>query len=177
MSLKDKLPLINERIRFDKLQTINHEGQNLGVISRNEGLKIAHEVGLDLVLITEKGSEGFPVAKIMDFGKVIYAKKKKATEAKKKQKVIKVKETKIRPKISDHDLQIKIKQAIQFLQEGKRVKVNLVFKGREVANRNEMGTKLFEKIDDFFSKAELKNLSSEPDVKMGPSWSRMYFLK
>ena len=177
MALKEKLPLINERIRFDKLQLINHEGQNIGLVSRFDALKLAQETGLDLVLIADKGAEGFPVAKIMDFGKVLYSKKKKATEAKKKQKVIKVKEIKIRPKISEHDLQIKLKQTTQFLVEGKRVKVNLVFKGREVVNRNEIGSKLFEKIDSFFAEAGLKNLVAEQDSKMGSSWSRIYYLK
>lgn len=177
MKDKDKLPLINERIRADKMQVINNEGVNLGVVSRGEALRLAQETGLDLVLIAEKGNEGYPVVKVMDFGKVIYAKKKKITEAKKKQKVIKVKEVKIRPKIGEHDLQIKLKQASQFLKDGMRVKVTLVFKGREVANKIELGSKLIEKIDSTFAQAGLKNLVTEKDIKIGQSWSRIYYLK
>lgn len=174
--MKDK-SLINENIRFDRLQVISLDGVNLGVISRFEALKLAQEASLDLVLISDKGNEGFPVAKIMDFGKVLYSKKKKATEAKKKQKVIKVKEIKIRPKIGDHDLEIKLNQTLGFLKEGKRVKITLIFKGREVVNRNEAGKVLFDKISEYFNSASLQNLESEKDVSMGQMWSRIYYLK
>lgn len=171
------MPLINERIRFDKLQVINNEGQNLGVISRRDALILSQEIGLDLVLIAEEGNEGAPVAKIMDHGKLLYGKKKKAADAKKKQKVIKVKEIKIRPKIGDHDLQIKLKQSVGFLSEGNRVKVTLVFKGREVANKNELSETLFGKVDAFFNDANLKNLAMERDTKPGQFLSRIYFIK
>lgn len=175
--MKDNLPLINQAIRADRVQLINQDGQNIGVVSRRDALSLAQEAGLDLVLLSEKGAEGYPVVKIMDFGKVLYAKKKKASEAKKKQKVIKIKEIKIRPKISDHDLQIKLKQAKDFLLEGKRVKVTLVFKGREVVNRNEVGNELFAKIDSNFAQSDLKNLVTEKDMKLGLFWSRIYYLK
>ncbi len=178
MALKDnKSPLVNEKIRVDRLQLITHDGQNIGVVSRNEALQRAREADLDLVLISEQGGEGFPVAKILDFGKILYSKKKKATEAKKKQKVIKIKEIKIRPKIGEHDLQIKLKQCIQFLAEGKRVKFTLNFKGREAATKNEVGPALFNKVDSAFKDAALKNLENEPDSKMGSTWSRIYYLK
>jgi translation initiation factor IF-3 len=175
--LKENLPLINERIRHDKLQVITNEGQNLGVVSKRDALIMAQGSGLDLVLVTDKGAEGFPVAKIMDFGKVLYAKKKKAVDAKKKQKVIKVKEVKIRPKISDHDLQTKLRQAMQFFKEGKRVKITLVFKGREVATRNEFGSALFVKIDSTFANQGFNDLIMEKDLKLGQFWSRIYYLK
>jgi len=177
LAVKEKLPVINERIRAEKVQVINREGQNVGILLKRDALRLAEESHLDLVLISETGNEGFPVAKIMDFGKVVYSKKKKATEAKKKQKVIKVKEIKIRPKIGDHDLQTKIKQVGQFLEEGKRVKMTLVFKGREVGNKNELGSILFEKIDSALSEFGLKSLSTESDLKLGQFWSRVYYLK
>lgn len=174
--MKDHAP-INEKIRADKMQVITSEGQNLGIISKKEALKLAEQASLDLVIISEKGNEGLPVAKIMDYGKLLYSKKKKAADAKKKQKVIKVKEIKIRPKISDHDLHTKLNHSIDFLKEGNRVKFTLMFKGREVANKTELGEMLFNKIDTFLIEANLKNLTTEKDVKMGQIWSRLYYLK
>ena len=99
---KDNSPLVNEKIRADRIQLITHDGQNLGLVSRGEALRAAEVAGLDLVVITEEGPDGYPIAKVMDFGKALYAKKKKQTEAKKHQKVIQVKEVKIRPKIGEH---------------------------------------------------------------------------
>ena len=87
----------------------------------------------------------------MDFGKALYAKKKQQAEAKKSQKVIQVKEIKLRPKIGEHDYQTKINQAIDFLKDGKHLKVTLMFKGREAAMREERGEELFRKIDESFA--------------------------
>ena len=84
-------------------------------------------------MIVESGKEGVPVVKIMDFGKALYEKKKKQHEAKKHQKLIQVKEVKISPKIGEHDFQTKMRQAMDFLNEGKRLKITLFFKGRENA--------------------------------------------
>src|SRR3990167_9591219 len=126
-SRQDATPLMNEKIRYDRVQLIDAEGANAGVVPRDIALRSAREVGLDLVIIAERGKDGFPVAKIMDYGKVSYAKKKQAAQAKKKQVVIQVKELKMRPKIGVHDFQTKIKQAIDFLEDGKRVKFTLLF--------------------------------------------------
>src|SRR6185436_14679336 len=126
--MKDKreaLPAINERIRASKFQLIGHDGENVGIVSKEQALQIAQEVGLDLVIIAEQGQSGLPVAKIMNFGKSLYEKKKKQAESKKHQRVIQVKEIKIRPKIGEHDYQTKMNQAIEFLKDGKRVKVTL----------------------------------------------------
>lgn len=169
-------PPINEQIRFPRVQLINHDGQNIGVILRNDALRMAHEAGLDLVLIADQGAEGVPVVKIMDFGKVLYAKKKKMSEAKKHQKVIQIKEIKMRPKIGEHDYQTKLNQAIQFLKDGKRLKVTLTFRGREIALQQERGNDLFNKIDQGFVDAGL-SVIHEKETKMGSIWSRMYFLK
>jgi translation initiation factor IF-3 len=128
-------------------------------------------------MIAPTGKDDVPVTKIMDFGKVLYAKKKKLTEAKKHQKTIQVKEIKLRPKIGEHDFQTKMKQAMQFLEEGKRLKVTLSFKGREVTNRDERGTEIFEKIDATFKDHNLDDVIQEKDMKAGPLWSRIYFLK
>lgn len=175
---QQQLPLMNEKIRDPFVQLITHEGENIGVISRAEALRKADLAGLDLVLISEGGREGVPVVKIMDFGKVLYEKKKKQAESKKHQKVIQVKEIKMSPKIGEHDYQTKIKQALQFIQEGKRVKVTLFFKGREMVTKEERGIEMFEKIDKSFEAAGiLQDLIQEKDAKMGQLWSRIYYLK
>jgi translation initiation factor IF-3 len=174
---KDPAALINENIKADKLQVIAADGENVGVISRGVALQMAREASLELVLLAEQGKEGFPVAKIMDFGKVLYAKKKKKSEAKKHQKVIQVKEIKIRPKIGDNDYQTKIKQAIQFLLSGKRVKITLWFKkGRESVTREDRGAELFDRIDKSFEDQGFPFVH-EQDAKSGLLWSRIYYIK
>ena len=170
--------IVNEKIRAPQVQLITHDGDNIGVISRNQALTMAREAGLDLVLISQQGKEGVPVVKIMDFGKSLYEKKKKQVEAKKHQKVIQVKEIKLRPKIGEHDYLTKIKQAIDFLNEGKRVKITLFFRGRENITKEERGSVLFEKVDQSFEDAGFgTNLVQEKDAKMGQLWSRVYYLK
>jgi translation initiation factor IF-3 len=175
---RESAPLINQQIRAESVQLITQDGENIGTISRNQALRQAEEAGLDLVLIAQTGKEGIPVVKIMDFGKVIYEKKKKTIEAKKHQKVIQVKEIKMSPKIGEHDYQTKIKQAVQFLTSGKRVKVTLSFRGREIATKEARGTELFTKIQKSFEEHEwASNLVQEQDSKMGKMWSRIYYLK
>ncbi len=175
---QQNIPLINDKIRAPQLQLIGAQGENVGVVSRYDALKRAEAAGLDLVLISDEGREGVPVVKIMDFGKVIYEKKKKQTESKKHQKVIQVKEVKMSPKIGEHDYQTKIKQALQFLEEGKRVKVTLFFKGRENVTREERGAELFDRVVRSFEAAGLSDdLAQEKDSKLGQLWSRIFFLK
>jgi len=170
-------PAINEKINFDKMQVISHEGKSLGVLYKNDALKIAAENKLDLVLMSDTGGEGYPVAKIMDFGKALYAKKKQIATAKKHQKTIEVKELKLRPKIGEHDYQTKVNQAVQFLKDSKHVKITLMFKGREASNLNERGSQLFDKIDKSFEQAGLPKLVQEKDSRSGSLWSRVYYLK
>jgi len=175
---KEGAPLINHQIRAENVQLITQTGENVGVVSRNQALRQAEEVGLDLVLIAQTGKDGIPVVKIMDFGKVVYEKKKKTLEAKKNQKTIQIKEIKMSPKIGEHDYQTKIKQAVQFLGSGKRVKVTLSFKGREVAMKDLRGTELFDKIQKSFEVHGFShNLMQEQDSKIGKMWSRIYYLK
>lgn len=170
--------MINDRIRAPKLQVITDNGENLGVIDRFKALALAKEASLDLVLLSESGSEGAPVAKIMDFGKLLYERKKKKNEAKKHQKVIQIKEIKFRPKIGDHDFQTKINQAVQFLQEGKRVKCTIAFRGRENITKDEKGEEFFQKIDSVLAaKGFVDNLITEQDAKTGQIWSRIYYVK
>jgi len=170
--------LINEKIRFPRVQLITVDGQNVGVVSREEMLRLAAEAGQDAVVIAEEGAAGVPVVKIMDFGKAQYAKKKKVSEAKKKQKVIQVKEIKMRPKIAEHDYQTKINQGIEFIKEGKRLKLTLEFKGREQATMHERGTDFFEKINKTLAeRGLLDSIMQEHDSAMGKNWSRIYYLK
>jgi translation initiation factor IF-3 len=171
---------INENIRFPRVQLITGDGQNIGVVSREEALRTAQVAGLDLVLIAEKGSEGYPVTKIMDFGKLLYAKKKKQSEAKKHQKTIQVKEIKLRPKIGEHDFETKMNQAVQFLKDGKHLKITIAFRGREMVLKEANGTAMFDKINAFFENNDLKvgvNLIQEKDLKLGQLWSRIYYMK
>lgn len=171
-------PLVNEKILFPRMQLISHDGVNLGEVTRGQALLAAQEQGLDLVIIAEQGSLNLPVAKVMDFGKVLYAKKKQQAEAKKNQKVIQVKEIQLRPKIGEHDFQTKINAAIKFLNEGKRLKITLLFHGREIMTKNERGAELYDKIHQAFEQAGLtKRLVQENDARTMKVWARIYYLK
>jgi translation initiation factor IF-3 len=168
---------INEHIRAPRVQVITAEGENVGVISRDQALRMAQAANLDLVMVTERGGEGVPIAKIVDYGKILYEKKKKQAEAKKHQKVIQIKEIKLRPKIGEHDYQTKIKQGIQFLTEGKHLKITLMFRGREMATIKERGQEMFDKIEQTFAENNLANMQFEKESKAGMNWSRIYILK
>lgn len=173
---KDNGVLVNARIRAPRVQLITHEGVNIGAVDRAEALRMAEEAGLDLVMIAETGKDGIPVTKIMDFGKALYKKKKE--QAKKKQKVIQVKEIKMSPKIGEHDYQTKINQAAAFLRDGKRVKISLFFRGREMMTKEERGGELLNKIDASFADMGFgEQLIKEKDTVMGQTWSRIYYLK
>jgi translation initiation factor IF-3 len=173
---KENTQLINHQIRAEQVQLITQDGENIGIVSKSQALRQAEEAGLDLVLIAIK--DDVPIVKIMDFGKSLYEKKKKTIEAKKHQKVIQVKEVKMSPKIGEHDYQTKIKQAVQFLTTGKRVKITLSFRGREMATKDMRGTELFNKIQKSFEDHGLiNNLVQEQDAKIGKMWSRIYYLK
>lgn len=175
---REKLPPINEQIKALKVQVIKQDGENVGVIHRREALRLADEAELDLVLVADRGSEGVPIAKIMDFGKVLYDRKKKQAEAKKRQKVIQIKEVKFRPKIGEHDFQTKIKHGIEFLQAGKYLKITLMFRGREAYSKRELGASLFERIEKAFKEHEIfDKLVREKDSRAGNFWSRIYHLK
>lgn len=122
---------INERIRIPQVRLIDHEGNQVGVVPTSQALQMARDVGLDLVEISPNASP--PVAKILDYGKFKYEKKKKEHEAKKKQVVVKVKEIQLRPTTDDHDVGYKMKNMRTFLEEGDKVKITMMFRGREVA--------------------------------------------
>jgi translation initiation factor IF-3 len=111
---------------------IDPNGKQLGIMSREEALRLAAEYELDLVEVSPKSVP--PVCRIMDYGKFRYQQAKKIQEAKKKQSYVQIKEVKVRPKTEDHDLQIKIRQMREFLSKGLKVKVSLMFRGREISH-------------------------------------------
>nr|WP_279290419.1 translation initiation factor IF-3 [Rhizobium skierniewicense] len=132
-------PRSNREIRIPKIQLIDEEGQNLGVMPTDQALKMAEDAGLDLVEISPNAEP--PVCKILDLGKLKYSTQKKAAEARKKQKIVEVKEIKMRPNIDTHDYEVKMKAMNRFFEEGDKVKVTLKFRGREMAHQ-ELGMKL-----------------------------------
>jgi translation initiation factor IF-3 len=121
---------INHRIRVPEVRVVDADGSNLGVLSTEAALRRAQEVGLDLVEVNPKASP--PVCKILDFGKYKYEEKKRASEAKKKQTIVEVKEVKIRPKTDDHDIDVKVRAIRRFIESGNKVKVTCRFRGREI---------------------------------------------
>ena len=136
-------PRINEEIRVREVQLIDKDGANKGVTEISVAIAMAQEAGLDLVEIAPNSSP--PVAKILDYGKYKYQAQKKAAEARKKQKVVEIKEIKLRPMIDDHDYDVKMRSIQRFFEEGDKVKVTLRFRGREMAHQ-ELGTKLLERV-------------------------------
>ena len=124
--------IMNDAIRAHELRVLSEDGEQLGIISRDEAIRIAEERDLDLVLMSPDAKP--PVAKIMDYGKHKYELEKKKKEAKKKQKVIDVKEVKFSCKIAENDINYKVKHAREFLEKGKHVKLRVFLRGREMAN-------------------------------------------
>src|SRR6266403_5001531 len=136
-------PRINDEIRAREVHLIDKDGANKGTVPIAEALSVAQEAGLDLVEISPNATP--PIVKLLDFGKYKYAEQKKAAEARKKQKVVEVKEVKFRPMIDDHDYQVKMRSMERFFEEGDKVKVTLRFRGRELAHQ-ELGSQLLERV-------------------------------
>nr|WP_107817461.1 translation initiation factor IF-3 [Celeribacter persicus] len=140
---RDTGPRINERIRAPEIRLIGAEGENIGVITPAKALDLAIEAGLDLVEISPNATP--PVCKIMDFGKFKYEQQKRESEARKKQKIIEIKEVKFRPGTDVHDYEVKMRNVIKFLENGDKVKVTLRFRGREMAHQD-LGRQLLERV-------------------------------
>jgi len=168
---------VNEKIKDEKLRVIDQDGHNVGVISRDKALSMAKDVNLDLVLISKNEKQGTSVAKIMDYGKFLYEKKKKFNEAKKHQKVVQIKEIKVRPTIGDQDYNVKIKQAQRFLKDGKKVKFTIQFRSRQVMLMSELGEKIFSRIHDDLKLAGLGPLVEEKESKSKQFWSKIVSIK
>ncbi|TAE34264.1 MAG: translation initiation factor IF-3 [Alphaproteobacteria bacterium] len=141
---------INEQIRVPKIRLIDADGEMIGVVTVREGIEMARAAGLDLVEVSPNAEP--PVCKVLDYGKYKYMQQKRASEARKKQKIIQVKEIKLRPGIDDHDLEVKIRAVHKFLEEGDKVKLTLRFRGREMAHQ-ELGMKLLVEIRDRLGEA------------------------
>ena len=133
---------INEEIREKEVRLIGNDGEQLGVVSSNEARRLADESDLDLVMISPNAKP--PVCKIMDYGKFIYEQSKKEKEAKKKQKVINIKEIRVSLTIEEHDIDIKAKNARKFLLDGDKVKITVRFRGREM-ELSHIGERILEK--------------------------------
>lgn len=142
MSRADE-PRVNREITASSIRLVDQNGNMVGVVSVPEALRLAEQAGLDLVEISPAASP--PVCKILDFGKYRYEMQKKAHEARKKQKVIQIKEIKLRPTIDKHDLDIKIRNTIGFLEEGDKVRIMLRFRGREM-DHMEIGMQVIERV-------------------------------
>ena len=150
-------PISNEDISSPEVQLIDAEGVNQGAIKTRDALAQAQELGLDLVIIAANSTP--PVAKMLDLGRFKYAAQKKAAEARKKQKVIEVKEIQMRPNIDTHDYETKMKAVNRFLEDGDRVKVTMRFRGREMAHQD-IGMQLLVKVQTEL--AEKAKIESSP---------------
>lgn len=150
--------IVNEQIKYTQIRLIGVLGKQLGIYSSEEAFEMAQQEGLDLVLISDKSKP--PVCKITDYGKYRFSQEKKAKEAKKKQHSISIKEVKMRYKIEEHDYKVRLSQALRFLQAGDKVKVTVVFKGREIQHSN-LAINLLNKM--------AKDLYSICDIQQSPS--------
>lgn len=148
---------INQRIRADKIRLIGKDGEQLGVTSVEEGVRAAEASGLDLVEVASQATP--PVCRIMDYSKYKYEQEKKEKLAKKQQKKMHLKELKLRPKIEEHDYQVKLKSLERFLTRGDKVKITLVFRGREMSHQ-ELGRRLIDRV--------IKDSSAIGQVEKGP---------
>jgi len=142
-------PPANEDIISSQVQLIDAEGENRGTVDTQIAKEMAREAGLDLVAISPNAKP--PVCKILDLGKYKYQAQKKAAEARKRQKIIDVKEIKLRPNIDTHDYEVKMRSVVKFLGEGDKVKVTMRFRGREMAHQ-ELGLNLLFKVRDEMEK-------------------------
>ena len=151
-------PRTNREIRAREVQLIDSEGKNHGVVQLLDALGMAEQAGLDLVEIAPNSEP--PVCKILDYGRFRFAEQKKAADARKKQKVVEVKEIKLRPGIDEHDYDVKMKAVRRFFEEGDKVKVTLRFRGREIAHQD-IGYRLMTRV-----KAETATMAK---VELEPS--------
>jgi len=150
---------INERIRADKVRLIGHDGEQVGIVSVIEAQSYADRLNLDLVEVAPQADP--PVCKVMDYGKYRYEQEQKAKEARKKQTTINIKEIKLRPKIDEHDFQTKKGHVERFLKKGDKVKVTIMFRGRELVHPH-LGEKLLRRMAEELE--ELGEIESEPNL-------------
>lgn len=147
----------NELIRARELRVIGPEGEQLGILSRNDALIAAKEAGMDLVEVASTAEP--PVCRIMDYGKFKYETQKKKQEAKKRQTVVQIKEIKVRPKTDDHDYETKVRHIRRFIEEGDRCKVTVFFRGREIVHKDR-GIAILERVVQ--DTADIAKVDQEP---------------
>ena len=153
---RDTGPRINDRISNPEIRLIGAEGENVGLVSPLRGIELAVAAGLDLVEISPNANP--PVCKIMDFGKFKYEQQKRESEARKKQKIIEVKEVKFRPGTDTNDYDVKMRNVYKFLANGDKVKITLRFRGREMAHLN-LGRELLERVaEDVKEEGKVENM-------------------
>ncbi|HCH57895.1 MAG TPA: translation initiation factor IF-3, partial [Rhodospirillaceae bacterium] len=157
--VKDERP-INEMIQAAEVRLIGAEGEQIGVVTRDDALDRSANLGLDLVIVADNADP--PVCKIMDYGKFKYEEQKKKNEARKKQKTVDVKEIKLRPNIDSHDYDVKMRSMVKFLNEGDKVKVTMRFRGREMAHQN-LGLDVLHRVRDDLE--ELSKIEQFPQME------------
>ena len=166
-------PRVNHRIRVPEVRLVGVEGEQLGIVSIEDAMRMATEASVDLVEVAAAARP--PVCKLMDYGKFKYLQKKRTAEAKRSSTHVEVKEVKIRPKTDDHDFQTKMNQARKFLQDGDRVKLTVMFRGREIAYARTQQERLMEIANaladisqvDVMPKVEGRNMSMMLNPKRG----------
>lgn len=151
---------INENIRVREIRVVDVDGKQLGVLPTREAFKLAEERQLDLVEIAPQAKP--PVCRIMDYGKFRYEQSKREKEARKNQRIINVKEVKLRPNIDDHDFNVKAKNAIRFLKDGDKVKVTIMFRGRQIVHPD-LGKKLLIRMAEQVT--DLANVERQPKLE------------
>ncbi|MDX2073532.1 MAG: translation initiation factor IF-3 [Alphaproteobacteria bacterium] len=156
MSKADE-PRINRQIHAPSVRLVDHNGNMVGVVAVPEALRMAEAAGLDLVEVSPNANP--PVCKILDYGKYKYEVQKKAHEARRKQKVIQVKEIKLRPTIDKHDLEIKMRHVVEFLEDGDKVRISMRFRGREMDHMN-IGYQLLDRVQEQL--AEIAKIEQAP---------------
>ncbi|MDA8725601.1 translation initiation factor IF-3 [Alphaproteobacteria bacterium] len=153
-------PRVNRMITSPQVLVIGAEGEKMGVLDTDTALAMAEESGLDLVEVSPNGKP--PVCKILDYGKLKYQEQKKASEARKRQKTVDVKEIKMRPNIDTHDYEVKMRNVVKFLEGGDKVKVTMRFRGREMAHQ-ELGMDVLNRVRDDVN--ELSKVEAMPKME------------
>jgi translation initiation factor IF-3 len=164
---------INERIRAFKVLVIDDEGKKVGVMVTRDAIELARSRGLDLVEVAPLADP--PVTRVMDYGKFIYTQQKRSRDAKKKQAATTVKEIKLRTKTEEHDLQTKLRKIIEFLQEGDRVKIRIVYRGREMAHPelgNHVLSRILEEVEPYGAPVDKSEMQGKSLIAMIAPYSK-----
>ena len=159
---RDTGPRANERVVAPEIRLIGAEGENVGVVTPARANEMAREAGLDLVEISPNAKP--PVCKIMDLGKFKYEQQKREAEARRKQKIIEIKEVKFRPNTDIHDFDVKMRNVFKFLENGDKVKITMRFRGREMAHQN-LGFELLKRVEAAVVEAEAGKVENHPKTE------------